>query len=261
MPADDARRVNEERFGRTARQYAASRVAQRHAEIEALRRLAAAGPDDVFLDVACGPGVLLATFAPLVRLAVGLDLTPAMLQQARDRMASQSARGAGAAFLVRGQGERLPFADRRFSLVCSTSAVHHFGDPRLVLHEMARVCRSGGRVVIADLVGSEDDARRARQNAIERLRDPAHVEMLSASGLAGLLASCGLVPRDRAEGAIERELGEWFRVADTPSGVGRRVREMLLETRPGDLAGMAPRVEGDEVRFVHRWAIVAAVKA
>lgn len=220
----DARRANEERFTATAQRYVASGIAERHAQHEALRHVSAPGPDDALLDVACGPGALLEAFAPLVRRAVGLDLTMAMLAEARRRRPE-----GGRLALVRGEAERLPFRDGAFSLVVSTWAVHHFGDPRRVVDEMVRVCRSGGRVAIGDLVGSEDAAVRARQNEIERLRDPAHVEMLSAGGLASLLASAGLAPAGRAGGSCP---------ATSTSGAGSRGRR---PARPGASAGRCSR--------------------
>ncbi len=39
-------------------------------------------PDDRLLDVACGPGLVVCAFAPHVREATGIDMTPAMLERA-----------------------------------------------------------------------------------------------------------------------------------------------------------------------------------
>src|SRR5215472_11866336 len=39
--------------------------------------------DDRVLDVACGPGLVVCAFAPHVREATGIDVTPAMLERAR----------------------------------------------------------------------------------------------------------------------------------------------------------------------------------
>jgi ubiquinone/menaquinone biosynthesis C-methylase UbiE len=249
-----ARRVNEERFTATARSYSSSAIAARQDENEVLLRLAAPTPADLALDVACGPGAVLAALAPFVHHAAGIDLTAAMLEQARRRLP------AGTVSLVRGAAERLPFLDGVFSFAVTTYTLHHFGEPRLVVREMARVVGAGGRVIVGDLVGDDDDRARALQNEIERLRDPAHIEMESVRGIEALLASAGLTVTGRAEGARDRELGEWLRLAHTPSGAGARVRDRLLESLPGDRAGMAPRLDGETVRFVHRWAIVAARK-
>lgn len=249
----DPRRLNEARFTQTARRYAASRVALRREQSEALVRLMNPTPGDCLLDVACGPGALLSVFAPRVGYAVGLDLTMAMLHEARTRYP----RGLG---LVRAEAERMPFSDGAFTLVATTWAVHHFGDPRRVIAEMVRVCRPGGTVAVEDLVGAADDATRARQNEIERLRDPAHVEMLSPDGLRALLTTAGLTPVGEADGHIDREFGEWCQISETPPEVARRVRAMMLQARPGDLGDMSPVTGDGHIRFRHRWVLLVARK-
>jgi ubiquinone/menaquinone biosynthesis C-methylase UbiE len=259
--AAGARRINEERFTATARSYASSPVAVRREENETLLRLAAPVPDDRALDVGCGPGAVLAALAPVVRSATGVDLTAAMLEQARARLGALFAsRPLGAVSLVRGAAERLPFRDGGFSLAVTTYTLHHFGDQRAVVRELARVVGPGGRVLIADLVGSDDDRARAVQNEIERVRDPAHIEMQSARGIEALLASNGLVVTGRAQGSNARELGEWLRLSHTPAERAAVVRARLLATLADDGAGMSPSLHGETVRFVHRWVIVAARK-
>jgi len=250
---DDTRRLNRARFTDTASDYAAGRVAARAAQVQALWDLASPLPDDRVLDVACGPGALLATLAPRVRRAVGLDLTPAMLALARS--------AAPGAWLVGGAAERLPFDDGAFSLVACTWAMHHFAAPRQVLSEMARVCAPGGRVAVGDLIASEDDAVRARQNEIERLRDPAHVTLDSASGLAGLMGSVGVSVSAKTGGDEPRDFEEWCRMAKTPPDTTTRVRALLTETIAGDLAGMTPTVENGRLRFLHRWVMLVGTKA
>jgi len=177
-----------------------------------------------------------------------------MLEQARQT--TQSA----AVVLVRAAAEHLPFRDGVLSLAITTYALHHFGEPRVVVREMARVVGPGGRVIIGDLVASADDRARVLQNEIERLRDPAHMEMQSVQGIETLLASEGLRVFGRAEGSQARELDEWLRISRTPPDRASLVRQRLLETLEADRAGMSPVLHGETVRFVHRWAIVAARK-
>ncbi|HEV2356215.1 MAG TPA: methyltransferase domain-containing protein [bacterium] len=252
-----ARRLNEERFTATAASYATSGIADRHAEYEAVLRLAEPAPADRVLDVGCGPGALLGVLASRVRHGVGVDLTAAMLEQARARLRSLRA---GSVSLVRGEAARLPFASGAFSIAVTTYTLHHFGEVRGVLREMIRVLRSPGRLVIGDLVGAEDNHARALANEIERLRDPAHIELHSVRGIEALLASEGLAVTGRVEGSTERELGDWLRLAHAPPERSRLVRERLLGTLSHDTAGMAPSLEGETVRFVHHWAVVGARK-
>ena len=253
---DRIRQLNEERFTRTAEAFATSAAVGNLAEIASLVRLAAPAPTDRLLDVACGSGRLLKTFAPLVRMAIGTDVTMEMLRLARRARPGD----AGPFFLVRAEGARLPFPDDTFTLVASTLAIHHFGDPRQVLGEMARVCRPGGKIAVGDIVGAPDEGKRARQNEIERLRDPAHVAVYSPDGLEALLTWCGLTVTGREGGAQVREFGEWCRVAATPPDVAPLVRERLLRTIPGDQAGMQPTLVGDELRFHHHWLNLVAVR-
>lgn len=258
------RRLNEERFSRTAEVFASSQAVGKLTEIDSLLRLAAPSPTDLLLDVACGAGRLLGTFAPLVRMAVGADVTMEMLRLARRprEAGGQQPRegGAGILVLVRAAGERLPFRDGTFTIVTATLALHHFGTPRRVLDEMVRVCRPGGKIAVGDIVGSSDDVKRARQNEIERLRDPSHVEVYSPSGIEALLTSCGLTVTGREGGAQVREFNEWCRVAATPPDVVPRVQEMLLRTEKGDQAGMQPALVGYELRFLHHWLNLVATK-
>src|SRR2546430_15631217 len=93
---------------------------------EALNRIVAmadAGSEDSVLDVACGPGLLVCAFARVVRHATGIDLTPAMLEQAR---ALQQKQGLENISWQQGDVLPLPYADGRFSIVSARFAFHHF---------------------------------------------------------------------------------------------------------------------------------------
>jgi SAM-dependent methyltransferase len=248
----DVRRRSERHFAATARDFAGSQVVRGLVQFESLFGLVAPAANDALLDVACGPGRLLTTFAPHVRIAVGVDPTMEMLKIARDQPPAGAAVG-----LVRGEGEHLPFRDQAFTVVTTTLAIHHYEDPRRVLEEMVRVCRHGGTIAVGDIVGAEDDARRARQNEIERLRDPSHVEVLSAPCLEAMLTSVGLMPLGRAQGITVRELKEWCRIAHTPAAVAALVRRRLVESVEDDGAGMQVVVHDDEVRFNHHWLNLA----
>lgn len=77
---------------------------------------------------------------------VGFDVSTAALAAAR-RLGRPGSR-------VRGDGERLPFADASFDAVLSTWALEHFHHPPRTLLEAARVTRPGGWLLV---VGSAWD--------------------------------------------------------------------------------------------------------
>lgn len=147
----------------------------------AFAALIGAVPDDLALDVCCGPGSLALDLAPYVARVTGLDLTPAMLDQARS---AQVLCGQTNVDWVEGNAFQMPFRDSTFSLVTCSAAFHHMQDPRLALAEMVRVCRSGGRIVVRDV--TPEMAKSAAYDRMERLRDPSHTHALTPEELERL---------------------------------------------------------------------------
>ena len=94
------------------------------------------------LDLGCGTGQLAhrLRLEDAGRCVVGCDFSAGMLRQARTRD-----RGVG---WVQGDAMRLPFAAAAFDAVVSTQAFHWFPDRAAALHEVARVLRRGGCLVL-----------------------------------------------------------------------------------------------------------------
>lgn len=103
------------------------------------------------LEIGPGPGYLLAQLARNVS-AVGLDLSYAMLLEARRRLQQAGVQ----AYLVQGDACALPFGDRTFQAVVLTFTFSAIPDGVGALQEMARVLVPGGRVVLVDAGIPED---------------------------------------------------------------------------------------------------------
>jgi demethylmenaquinone methyltransferase / 2-methoxy-6-polyprenyl-1,4-benzoquinol methylase len=104
-----------------------------------------AGPHDRVLDVATGTA---AVALELVRRhgcsVVGLDQTPEMLAEGRDRITR--ARVEDRIELVEGRAEELPFANGEFDALTFTYLLRYVDDPAATLTELARVVRPGGTI-------------------------------------------------------------------------------------------------------------------
>src|SRR5215471_13764385 len=104
-----------------------------------------------------------------------------------------------------GDVSSLPFPNAHFSIVACRFVFHHLLEPLAVLKEMKRVCKPGGRIVVADMAPSAGKADAL--NAMERLRDPSHVRSMPEAELVSLFAEAGLpAPRIghyRLEGELE----------------------------------------------------------
>lgn len=189
MPSDAHDRLIRDQFTRQAVPFSTASPITDAGALRMIIEAAAAGPDDTVLDVACGGGIVVCAFAPHVRRAAGIDMTPAMLDRARALAAEHRIRNVD---WQEGDVAALPYPDGAFTIVVTRFAVHHFPDPAAVMREMVRVCAPGGRIVVVDTCASDDAEKAALFNRLEKLRDPSHVRALPLAELQGLFRTAGL---------------------------------------------------------------------
>jgi SAM-dependent methyltransferase len=161
---------------------------ERAAELgERVRRLL--GPftgTEVALDSGCGTGALAFALAPHVGEVVGVDTRADYLEAAR-AIAPETVR------FVEGDATALPFGYGTFDIAGSLRLLHHVRRPELAVSELARVTRSGGRVFIADQLGSIDPLRSLEMDRFERLQNPGHQRLLPDGDIRGYLDANDLV--------------------------------------------------------------------
>jgi ubiquinone/menaquinone biosynthesis C-methylase UbiE len=209
------------------------------------------------LDVACGPGVVTAAIAPGAASVTAFDATEQMLEKARLRCAKAGLLNVD---FKCGDAENLPFEDAQFDGLVTRLAVHHFADPQRALNEMFRVLRRGGTAVVVDVVSSEDAGESNLHNAIERLRDPSHVRMLSLSELNACVARAGFQDIEHTAWDNSREFEEWMDIVNDPARAEplRIVVRSLAEA--GCSLGTGLSIENGQIVFFHRWCLLRATK-
>ena len=89
------------------------------------------------LEVGCGTGLVLQRIAGFASRAVGVDLSPGMLERARSRGLD----------VQEGSATQLPFPDASFDVACSFKVLAHVPQVERALAEMARVVRPSGTIV------------------------------------------------------------------------------------------------------------------
>ncbi len=97
------------------------------------------------LECGCGTGDLLRCLLDRTRIAVGLDISPDMIGEA----VIQTQNKPNVSWIV-SPGERLPFKDAVFDVVCFRGALHHMADEAQALREAHRVLRPGGRLLLSE---------------------------------------------------------------------------------------------------------------
>ena len=221
------------------------------------RIVAAADPhsDDEVLDVASGPGILTCALAQKAKYATGIDLTPAMLEQSRKLQGEQ---GLTNLTWVEGDVTKLPFADATFTLVTCRYAIHHFSNPLIVMNEMKRVCKSGGRILVVDTAPARDKAEAF--NHMEKLRDNSHARALPVEEMVELFAQTGLANPKIETLRMAGDLNSLLARSWCQPGDEARCRELYERALNDDLIDMQPRREGDNILYAFPIAIVVASK-
>jgi ubiquinone/menaquinone biosynthesis C-methylase UbiE len=243
-----------DQFGKQAESYAA--LVRRSGDNTSLDPvLAALQPlsTDRMLDVGCGSGRFAIKMAPLVAHVTGVDLTDAMLDQARRAQAE-----AKIANVLWRQCDvtELPFDDATFDIVSSQAMLHHVASPSRVIAEMRRVCKPGGRIIVVDMTPKPSKA--AALNAIEILRDPSHANAITNAELRAIGTDLGIpeiaVREYESRISLEAVLKTSFPDTVTLDRIRRLYR---IDAESGsDALGMGAQIEDDQVVVAYPMSMV-----
>ena len=135
---------------------------------KAVLELAKDAKPQTILDVGCGTGRLLRktqTFWPNAQL-IGVDPAEAMITQAMRLFPKGK-------FYV-AMAESLPLPDQSVDVVFSTLSYHHWADQDKGVNQIARILRSGGKFILADIVmpmGLTWIFRHAKRNSKKKIRE------------------------------------------------------------------------------------------
>ena len=123
--------------------------------VDRLIELTPISDGDIILDLATGTSVIPRRLVENVKKdfrIVGLDITARMLRSGKEKIAKEKA--TEKIRLTCGDAMVMPFRDEAFNVVICGLATHHMNVP-LLISEIHRVLRSGGRLSIADVGGAQ----------------------------------------------------------------------------------------------------------
>ena len=246
-----------DQFTRQAVPFSTARTIADEKALRLLVESTGAGTEDTVLDVACGGGNVVCAFAAVVRHATGMDMTPAMLERAA-RMAAE--RNLGNVGWKQGDVVALPWPDATFSIVVTRFSFHHFQDPLAVLEEMKRVCKPGGRILVADMHTSPLQSQADEFNRMELLRDPSHVRALHLEELKALFARAGLPSPSVESYELRDELENLLGRSFPNPGDDDRIRGIFRASAQDDRLGIPIRIDGDRVHYAYPVAVLVAAR-
>ena len=98
------------------------------------------------LDAGCGPAPMISLLSKKYpdRKYTGLDLTPAMIEQAKQKNIPNTT------FVV-GDCENFPFPDNSFDSIICANSFHHYPNPQAFFDSIKRCLRPNGKLILRDL--------------------------------------------------------------------------------------------------------------
>ncbi len=252
---DQHQRLIQDQFSRQAATFGGVASHSAASSLEALLALCRPGAGDQALDLACGPGIVTCALAPHVASIRGQDVVPAMLTRAAERA---SELGLSNVAWDQGDSSALPYADESFDLVVTRFSFHHLLEPLATLREMRRVCRRGGRVVVADVAPSVQT--NAAYDEIERIRDPSHTHALNEPEFLALFAAARLPIMGTQRHWLGMSLETQLAASFPEPGGAERLRQRFRADLGVNALGVNAREEEGELRFSYPVLILAAEK-
>lgn len=223
--------------------------------MELLVEMSEVNDKDLVLDVACGPGLVACEFARHASHVTGIDITEAMINLAREKALSTNL--SNVTWKI-GNAVPLPFDDDSFSLVITRYSFHHFLEPPKALEEMIRVCKPGGRVLVADVCVKDEHS--AEYDRMEKLRDNSHVHALTESEFTNIFQLSGLTDVKRSGYGLDTEVGHLLDASTHSSSDRGKIMEIITSDIGVNKLGINARYDGEHLVFTFPISVFAGMK-
>jgi len=143
--------------------------------------LALIDPNLVIADLGCGTGTTAEVLAPHVGRVIAIDNSLEMLTAARRRLA-----GVENVSLEQADFAQLPLADGTVGAATMILSLAYADDPAAALAEAARILKTGGRLIVIDLLPHDrDDFRRSMGQSQRGMATDALTHLATTAGFLG----------------------------------------------------------------------------
>lgn len=214
-----------DRWSKTATQLAELEESRRADLTEHVRRFVHPAGDERALDAGTGTGALAFALSPHVREVVAVDRSPELLAEARARAGPFPN-----VTFVEGDATGLELESASFDLAGCARTLHHVHRPELVVAELARLTRPGGRVLVIDQIAPADPLVALDIDRFERARDSSHERLLADVDVRLLLEANDLVVARTEFGEERRDLDRYLDLA----GCAGEARARAVALAPRD---------------------------
>ena len=111
-------------------------------------------PCDDVLECACGTGLLTGVIAPRCKALIATDFSAKMLKRAEKKYGKY-----GNIRFEQANILQLPYTDGSFDTVVAANVIHLLNEPYQALHELERVCKPDGKIIIPTYMNQTDKGK------------------------------------------------------------------------------------------------------
>jgi len=209
-----------------------------------------AGPEARILDVCCGSGVVGEAFKGRAGIVEGLDLTPEMIELAKERLD----------IVHKGTVYDLPFEENEFDLVVTREVLHLLPNPEKPVSEIFRVLKPGGQFIVGQILpyGSEDGAWMYR---IFKKKQPLIFNMFQEEDFVRLLLGAGFTNLEMTEYTLWESIDVWIDTHETTNLHRHEIRDLFYNA-PQEAKNVHPFeiTPSGGIRDLWRWCIFSVKK-
>jgi len=228
QPDDELKKSQvQDYFSRTAESYVASFSHRSGDDIQRLIELGEWNPQLMALDIATGGGHTALAIAPFVTQVTVTDLTPRMLEKAREFILAQ---GVTNALFQVADAEQLPSSSESFDRVTCRIAPHHFPDLSKFVFDVARVLKTEGLFLLIDCMAPSDEELDIFDNTIEKWRDQSHGRSCTAEEWQALLKEADLSIEHMEFFRKTHEYDDWTARSQMPLDEKARLAQYILDS-------------------------------
>ncbi len=238
-------------FSKNSDYYSKSESHARDNDLNILMDMLELNRDMIGLDAATGAGFTAVKLAQKISKVYALDMVDKMLDETR-KLAEEN--GLKNVITVKGYVDLMPFEDKKFDVVTSRRAPHHFKNKNEFANECYRVLKPGGRIGIDDMTAPDNMINSL--NDMERMRDPSHMYAASPEEWKKILENAGFSNIKSEIYSRKITFEQWLNPVDKKSDEGIKSLEYIVNDR----SGYSSAIGWDGKSFYKSWIVITGAK-
>lgn len=153
-------------------------------EVETVSRLLK--PGDKLLDIGAGTcSFTIELYGKVKNIDIyAFDISPEMIEKAKTNVKNA---GINNISFFLGNAEEMEFEDDFFDAAFMRLTIHHFEFPDLILNEIKRILRPGGRIILMEALNFDDRRAEEFYDAVNEIREPSLYKFYSGSEFQNML--------------------------------------------------------------------------